>query len=146
MVKDSFSFKLWYSSCIYYLEGTNSKIMCLPIFRNITEIVNMVLGDAVTKLQRFVWLFNHVSRVITWSLFNLRAPNLVKWPISTWPFIWSCQFIDSFKFETCPSSLHNFKMANSEKQTATWPPPQKAKLPVLKFRLGTYVSPLRGTQ
>ena len=41
----------------------------------------MVLGDAVTKLQRFVWLFNHVSRVITWSLFNLRAPNLVKWPI-----------------------------------------------------------------
>ena len=21
----------------------------------------MVLGDAVTKLQRFVWLFNHVS-------------------------------------------------------------------------------------
>ena len=27
----------------------------------------MVLGDAVTKLQRFVWIFNHVSRVITWS-------------------------------------------------------------------------------
>ena len=76
MVKDSFSFKLWYSSCIYYLDGTNSKIMCLPIFRNITEIVNMVLGDAVTKLQRFVWLLNHVSRVITWSLFNLSAPNL----------------------------------------------------------------------
>ena len=35
----------------------------------------MVLGDAVTKLQTFVWIFNHVSRVITWSLFNLRAPN-----------------------------------------------------------------------
>ena len=25
----------------------------------------MVLGDAVTKLQTFVWIFNHVSRVIT---------------------------------------------------------------------------------
>ena len=44
--------------------------------------------------MRFVWVFNHVSRVITWSLFNLRAPNLVKWPISTWPFIWWCQFIE----------------------------------------------------
>ena len=38
----------------------------------------MVLGDAVTKLLRFVWIFNHVSRVITWSLFNLRTPNLLK--------------------------------------------------------------------
>ena len=73
----------------------------------------MVLGDAVTKLQRFVWIFNHVSRVRTWSLFNLRAPNLVKWPISTWPFIWWCQFIDYlFKFETRPSSLRNSEMAN----------------------------------
>ena len=72
----------------------------------------MVLGDAVTKLQRFVWIFNHVSRVITWSLFNLRAPNLVKWPISTWPFIWWCQFIDKFKFETRPSFLRNSEMAN----------------------------------
>ena len=27
----------------------------------------MVLGDAVTKLQTFVWIFNHVSRVMTWS-------------------------------------------------------------------------------
>ena len=35
----------------------------------------MVLGDAITKLQRFVWIFKHVSRVITWSLFNLRAPT-----------------------------------------------------------------------
>ena len=25
----------------------------------------MVLGDAVTKLQTFVWIFNHVSRVTT---------------------------------------------------------------------------------
>ena len=27
--------------------------------------LSLVEGDAVTKLQRFVWLFNHVSRVIT---------------------------------------------------------------------------------
>ena len=72
----------------------------------------MVLGDAVTKLQRFVWIFNHVSRVITWSLFNFRAPNLFKKPISTWPFIWWCQFIDWFEFETRPSSLRNSEMAN----------------------------------
>ena len=73
----------------------------------------MVLGDDVTKLQRFVWLFNHVSGVITWSLFNLRAPNLVKWPILTWPFIWWCQFIDYYKFETRPSSLCNSDLQES---------------------------------
>ena len=27
----------------------------------------MVLADAVTKLQMFVWIFNHASRVMTWS-------------------------------------------------------------------------------
>ena len=27
--------------------------------------VYMVFGDVVTKLQTFVWIFNHVSRVIT---------------------------------------------------------------------------------
>ena len=43
----------------------------------------IVLEDAVTKLQTFVWIFNRVSRVLTSSLFNLRAPNLVKYPIST---------------------------------------------------------------
>ena len=46
------------------------KSLCLPIFRNITETMKklrayMVLGDAVTKLQTVVWIFNHVSRVIT---------------------------------------------------------------------------------
>ena len=36
--------------------------LCLPIFRNVTEIVkNMVWGDAVPKLQTFVWIFNHAS-------------------------------------------------------------------------------------
>ena len=31
----------------------------------------MVLGGAVTKLETFVWIFIHVSRIIIWSLFNL---------------------------------------------------------------------------
>ena len=44
------------------------KSLCLPIFRNITEIVkklivNMVFGDAVTKIQTFVWIFKHCVRV-----------------------------------------------------------------------------------
>ena len=42
------------------------------------EFIIMVLGDAVTKLQTFVRIFNHVLRAITWSLFNFGAPNLVK--------------------------------------------------------------------
>ena len=29
-------------------------------------------------VQPSVWIFNHVSRVITWSLSNFRAPDLVK--------------------------------------------------------------------
>ena len=75
--------------------------------------VYMVLQDTVIKLQTFTWIFKYVPRVITWSLFNFRAPNLAKQPISPWPFIWWCQFINQFKFETCPSSLCNFEMANS---------------------------------
>ena len=33
----------------------------------------MVLGDAVSKLEMFVWILSHVSRSITWSLFILKA-------------------------------------------------------------------------
>ena len=68
----------------------------------------MVWVETVTKLQTFVWIFNHVSRGITWYLFNLSN----KFPVSTWPFIWWCQFIDKFKFKTHPSSLRNSEMAN----------------------------------
>ena len=82
-----------------------------PPWRHVKTLY-MVLGDAVTKLQRFVWIFNHVLRVITWSLFNFRALNLFKKPISAWPFIWWCQFIDWFEFETRPNSLRNSEMAN----------------------------------
>ena len=64
----------------------------------------MVLGDAFSKLETFVWILNRISRSITWSLFTLKASYLVKWPISTLYFMWWCQFIDKLKFETRPNS------------------------------------------
>ena len=73
--------------------------------------VYMVLGDAVSKLEMFVWILKHISRSITWFLYTLKASYLVKWPISTRSFMWWCQFIDLLKFETRPSSLLNFGMA-----------------------------------
>ena len=33
----------------------------------------MVFGDAVSKLETFVWFLSHISRSITWSLFTLKA-------------------------------------------------------------------------
>ena len=62
----------------------------------------MVFGDAVSKLETFVRILNHISRSITWSLFTLKASYLAKWSILTWSFIWWCQFIDWLKFETRP--------------------------------------------
>ena len=55
--------------------------------------------------------FEQISRSRTLSLFTLKTSNLVKWPISTWSFMWWCQFIDCLKFETRPSSLLNFGTA-----------------------------------
>ena len=62
----------------------------------------MVWGDTVSTLEMFVWILNHVSRSITWSLFTLKASYLVKWPLSTWSFTWRCQFIDWLKFKLGP--------------------------------------------
>ena len=39
------------------------------------------LGDAVSKLETFVWILlilNHISRSKTWSLFTLKPSYLVK--------------------------------------------------------------------
>ena len=33
----------------------------------------MVLGDAFSKSETFVWILNRISRSITWSLFTLKA-------------------------------------------------------------------------
>ena len=58
----------------------------------------MVLGVAVSKSETFVWILKHISRFIAWSLFILKASYLVKWPISTWSFIWnSPQFPAEFR-------------------------------------------------
>ena len=97
------------------------KSLSLPILKSITEIIKifrvyMVLGDAVSKSETFVWILKHISRLIAWSLLILKASYLVKWPISTWSFIWWCQFIDWLKFETRPSSLLNFGMAYESTQ------------------------------
>ena len=40
--------------------------------------LNMVLGDAVSKLETFVWILKHISRSITLSLFTLKASYSVK--------------------------------------------------------------------
>ena len=37
----------------------------------------MVLGDAVSKLETFVWILNHISRSITWSLFSVHPKNII---------------------------------------------------------------------
>ena len=69
----------------------------------------------LTKIWDFVWIFNHISRFIAWSLFIPKASYLVKWPILlflTWSFMWWCRFIDLLKFETCPNFLLNFGTGN----------------------------------
>ena len=100
----------------------------------------MILGDAVSKLERFVWILNRITRSITWSLFIIKAPYFIKWPISTCSFMWCCQVIDKLKFETRPSSLMNFG-------TASWPCCQNKNYQHRKKRLASalhYPSKKRG--
>ena len=78
---------------------------------NIFKSLHSLRGCSL-KLDTFVWILNHVSRSITWSLFNLKESNLVKRSISTLSFMWWCQFIDYLKFKTRPSSLHNSEMSD----------------------------------
>ena len=104
-------------SCTYYLTEAEMKIAMFSCFKeyhgNHKKIgVYMILGDAVSNLETLVWILNRISRSITWSLFSLKASYLVKWPISTWSFMWWCQFIDLLKFETRPSCLLNLVTVN----------------------------------
>ena len=67
--------------------------VCLPSFKSITEIINILLkfiwfGDAVSTLKTFVLILNHVSRSITWSLITLKASNLVKSLLSPLVYRW----------------------------------------------------------
>ena len=84
-----------------------------PVFPNLIKKfwrVFMVLGNAASRLQTFVWIFNYVLRSVTWSLFDLKPSNLDRWPISMLSFMWWCHCIDCLKFETRPSSLRHFVM------------------------------------
>ena len=47
----------------------------------------MVLGNAASKLETFLWTFNYVYKSVIWSLFNLKESNLDRWSISIGPFI-----------------------------------------------------------
>ena len=92
------------------------KSLCLPILKSITEIMKNFktlygFGGRCFKIREVLWILSHISRAITWSLFTLKASYLFKWSISTWSFMWCCQFIDWLKFETRPSSLLNFGTA-----------------------------------
>ena len=79
----------------FQIEGAWQDFTVLTkLMKNFKPRVYMVLGDAFSKLETFVWILNRISRSITWSLFTLKASYLVKWPISTWSFMWWCQFID----------------------------------------------------
>ena len=72
----------------------------------------MVLGDTVSKLETFVRILKHISRFIAWSLFILKAPYLIKWPISTRSSCGGVSLLTFLKFETRPSFLLNFGTAN----------------------------------
>ena len=43
----------------------------------------MVLRDGAPKLETFVWIFNDVLNLnsITWSMIDLKASNVDRWPI-----------------------------------------------------------------
>ena len=58
--------------------------------------VYMVLGDAVSTLETFVWILNHV----TWSLFTLKA--------------------SPFHVTSRPSSLRDFRMAYGSSRSSVW--------------------------
>ena len=49
-----------------------------PFGRMDTLRVYMVFEDAVSKLETFVWILNHISKSITLSPFTLKASYLVK--------------------------------------------------------------------
>ena len=86
-------------------------------------------GGRSLKIRDICMDFWLLSPQLELSLFNLKASNLDKWPISMLSFMWWCQFIDWFKVETHPSSLPNSRLAyttgilkNKSHQSATCTP------------------------
>ena len=72
----------------------------------------MVLGDAASKSEMFVWIFNYVLKSVTWSLFDLKASHLDRWPISKYCYL-SCDGLNNYQL-VHPSSLRNSEMAYKE--------------------------------
>ena len=101
-------------SCTLYLKEDEMKIAMeksLGYHGNHKKFLRvcMILGDAVSKLRTFVWILNPLSRSITWYLFILKASYLVKWPTSTWSFMWWCQFIRLVKIWNTPQFPNEFQ-------------------------------------
>ena len=70
----------------------------------------MILGDAVSKLQTEVCMdFEPYFKVH--NLVSVHPKSIILGQVTNLN-MWWCQLIDLFKFETCPSSLLNFKTAN----------------------------------
>ena len=108
--------KVFYVWLIYHIQDSwLNSLNGYDIYFWLRDTANQPygFGDAVSKLETFVWILNHISKSITWSLLTLKASYLVKWPMLRWSFMRWCQFIDWLKFETRPSPLLNFGMANT---------------------------------
>ena len=58
-----------------------------------------------------MWILSHVPSAIALSLFILKSSNWEK--INDASFMWYCQIIDCLLVETCPCTLHKFRVAKS---------------------------------
>ena len=93
------------------------KSLCLPILKIITEIITnfkSLYGFRGRCLEiRDVWIdFEPYFKVQNLVSVQPKSIILGKLPISTWSFMWWCQFIDLLKFEIRPNSLLNFGTTN----------------------------------
>ena len=92
----------------------------------VTTVIHRLFGNNWGE-NHYVWPFLWLSQIVKkrelfdfggpcqefkdiWSLFNIKAWNLVKWSISTSSFLWWYQIVDWFNFEPRPSSLSNLQI------------------------------------
>ena len=80
----------------------------MPILTSITEIIKdfkslYAFGGCCLKLRDFCMDFEPYFKVH--SLVSVHPKSIIL-------YVWWCQFSDLLKFETCPSSLLNFRTAN----------------------------------
>ena len=71
----------------FQIVGTRWDFTITKLIKNFKSTGIWFRGNAVSKWETFVWILNHISRSITWSVFTLKASYLVRWPISTLPDI-----------------------------------------------------------